>query len=115
MIKGEEYVPESTDVWSLGITLYAMTFAKLPFEDESTSALYESIKKGSYSIDKPISPALRDLLSKMINTEPKKRISLKDIYKHEWFSQKAHKTGLGIRLGYDSVPIDEDVINQIIN
>ena len=31
MIKGEEYNPEITDVWSLGIVLFSMIMARLPF------------------------------------------------------------------------------------
>jgi 5'-AMP-activated protein kinase catalytic alpha subunit len=31
MIKGELYDPELTDVWSLGIVLFTMMMAKLPF------------------------------------------------------------------------------------
>lgn len=31
MIRGENYDPELTDVWSLGIVLFSMIFAKLPF------------------------------------------------------------------------------------
>jgi len=31
MIRGEQYDPEMTDVWSLGIVLFTMMMAKLPF------------------------------------------------------------------------------------
>jgi hypothetical protein len=40
----------------LGIVLYTSVMAKLPFEDESTNALYNKIKSGLYVIDKKISP-----------------------------------------------------------
>lgn len=56
MIKGEQYDPELTDVWSLGVVLFSMIFAKLPFEDDNTSVLYGKIKSGLYVIDKRISP-----------------------------------------------------------
>ena len=31
MIKGEDYDPELTDIWSLGIVLYTSVMACLPF------------------------------------------------------------------------------------
>ena len=65
-----------TDVWSLGVVLFSMIFAKLPFEDDNTSVLYSKIKSGLYVIDKKVSPELRDLLSKMLNVKPKNRYNL---------------------------------------
>lgn len=56
MIKGELYDPELTDVWSLGIVLFTMIMAKLPFEDDNTSVLYSKIKSGLYLIDKKVTP-----------------------------------------------------------
>jgi hypothetical protein len=44
--------------------------ARLPFEDENTNALYNKIKAGLYVIDKKISPELKDLLARLINTNP---------------------------------------------
>jgi 5'-AMP-activated protein kinase catalytic alpha subunit len=55
MIRGEQYDPELTDVWSLGVVLFSMIFAKLPFEDDNTSVLYGKIKSGLYIIDRKIS------------------------------------------------------------
>lgn len=56
MIRGELYDPEMTDVWSLGIVLFTMMMAKLPFEDDNTSVLYSKIKSGLYLIDRKVSP-----------------------------------------------------------
>ena len=70
MIRGEDYDPELTDVWSLGIVLFTMVMAKLPFEDDNTSVLYSKIKSGLYIIDKKISPEFKDLIGKLINIKP---------------------------------------------
>ncbi len=56
MIKGQQYDPQLTDVWSLGIVLFTMIFAKLPFEDDNTSILYSKIKAGMYIMDKKVTP-----------------------------------------------------------
>lgn len=79
MIRGELYDPELTDVWSLGIVLFTMVMAKLPFEDDNTSVLYSKIKSGIYLIDRKVSPEFKDLLSKLINVKPENRLRLKGI------------------------------------
>jgi serine/threonine protein kinase len=57
-------------VWSLGIVLFTMLLAKLPFEDDNTSVLYSKIKNGMYIIDKKVSLDFKDLVSKLINIKP---------------------------------------------
>lgn len=79
MIRGEQYDPELTDVWSLGVVLFSMIFAKLPFEDDNTSVLYGKIKSGLYVIDKKVSPELRDLLAKLLAVKPKMRLNIEGI------------------------------------
>lgn len=76
MIKGEPYNPELTDVWSLGVVLFSMVMAKLPFEDDNTSVLYGKIKAGLYIIDKKISADLKDLISRLLCVDPTKRFNL---------------------------------------
>lgn len=85
MIRGEQYDPELTDVWSLGVVLFSMIFAKLPFEDDNTSVLYGKIKSGLYIIDRKISFELRDLLSKLLCVKPKARINIEGIKEHPWY------------------------------
>lgn len=87
MIKGEQYDPELTDVWSLGVVLFSMIFAKLPFEDDNTSILYGKIKSGLYVIDRKITSELRDLLSKLLCVKPKNRFNIQQIKDHPWYKR----------------------------
>jgi 5'-AMP-activated protein kinase, catalytic alpha subunit len=111
MIKGETYDPELTDVWSLGIVLFTMIMAKLPFEDDNTSVLYSKIKSGLYLIDRKVSPEYKDLLGKLINIKPDQRLTLKEIKKHPWFVNFAKINSFGINVGFDRIPIDEKIVH----
>ena len=55
-ITGQSYTITS-DVWSTGVTLYAMICGFLPFEHANTSSLYKKIIAGEY-----VSPVRRSTL-----------------------------------------------------
>jgi 5'-AMP-activated protein kinase catalytic alpha subunit len=48
MLKGKPYNGLKSDVWSVGIILYAMCFGYLPFDNPNTAQLYKSISDGEY-------------------------------------------------------------------
>lgn len=50
MLSGKTYQGISVDIWSSGITLFAMLCGYLPFEDANTSVLYKKIIQGKFVI-----------------------------------------------------------------
>ena len=50
MVAGNKYRGHTVDIWSSGITLYAMICGYLPFEEAETALLYQKILKGYYEI-----------------------------------------------------------------
>lgn len=86
MIKGEPYTIAS-DYWSAGILLYAMVVGELPFEDDNIQRLLQKIIKTQPKYPNSLSFQLRDLLNRLLDKDPKKRITLKKIKEHPWFSQ----------------------------
>jgi 5'-AMP-activated protein kinase catalytic alpha subunit len=48
----------------------------LPFEDPKTSNLYKKILSADYQIPKFVSPEGRDIITKILNTDPDERITL---------------------------------------
>jgi len=66
-------------MWSAGICLYLMLFGSLPFKGSSMYELHQAIQNGKYEIpDENLSKEGRDLLAKLIQTNPKKRFSAEE-------------------------------------
>jgi len=86
IISGEPYDPITVDIWSSGITLYAMLCGHLPFDDGSKSILYEKILACQYKIPRHVSPLAADLLSKILVRKVTDRYSIEQIRAHPWFS-----------------------------
>lgn len=63
----------------MGVTLYAMLSGKLPFEHPITNKLYKIIAEGAYDEIHGISSPLKHLIRCMIEVNPDRRISLKEM------------------------------------
>lgn len=89
MIAGKMYWGPKADVWSMGVILFALVCGYLPFEDSNTAKLYDKILAGEYSTPNWISVDVRDLISKILNTDPEFRYDIDQIRNHPWFSRVA--------------------------
>lgn len=71
---------KAADIWSMGVTLYCFRFGCIPFERPGVLDLYESIKNDQLDVQsQECSDELRDLLSKILEKDPKKRITMPEI------------------------------------
>jgi 5'-AMP-activated protein kinase, catalytic alpha subunit len=114
MIAGKRYHGLISDVWSCGIILYAMSCGYLPFEDPNTNKLYKKILNCDYLIPGFISSNCKDLIKKILNTDPVQRFSMKDIKTHEWFNQVKPVEMEGIVVGKDTIPIIDEALTSMI-
>ena len=76
MIAGKRYQGLNADIWSCGVILFAMICGYLPFEDPNTSCLYKKITAGDYTIPKFVSPFARELITRLLTTDPERRIKI---------------------------------------
>ncbi|KAI1845008.1 hypothetical protein JX266_008801 [Neoarthrinium moseri] len=85
--KRSGYNGATIDVWSSGVILYACLCARLPFDDRDMHELLRKARKGIYDEPKLLSPAMKDLLRKMLTPQPEARITIARIWKHPLITQ----------------------------
>jgi serine/threonine protein kinase len=56
LLQAKPYTGPEVDVWSFGIVLYVLVCGKVPFDDQSMSALHAKIKKGIVDYPNWLSP-----------------------------------------------------------
>ncbi|ORX55822.1 Pkinase-domain-containing protein [Hesseltinella vesiculosa] len=92
IVMGKAYDGTKTDVWSLGVILFALLSGHLPFDDESMPRLLEKIKLGRYRpIPSSVSAEAKDLVRKMLVVDPSKRIKMNQLLCHPWLSSFGYK------------------------
>lgn len=117
MIAGKRYNGLQTDIWSSGVVLYAMICGYLPFEDPKTSQLYKKILSADYQIPKFVSNDGREMLTKILNTDPEERATIAVIRQHTWFKQVSPPTDRepGLYPGLQKMPYGNDLLRQIVD
>ncbi len=86
ILRDKGYEGFAVDVWSAGVVLYAMIYGTVPFKAGNMQELHKLIIKGNYTLKQDVSEAVRDLLTKMLEPDPKKRLAIPQILCHRWFS-----------------------------
>ncbi|KAJ0956692.1 putative protein kinase CAMK-CAMKL-CHK1 family [Helianthus annuus] len=81
------YDGAKADIWSCGIILFVMNAGFLPFNDSNLMMMYKKIYKGEYRCPKWMSPELRRLLSRLLDTKPDTRITVDEIKSDPWFKK----------------------------
>ena len=117
MIEGKSYRGLPADIWSSGIILYLMLTGRLPFNELTNKKLYSKILNGKYRIPKNLSEEAKDLIRKILEVNPKKRIKIKEIKEHAWFNSvnRIFNMHNGINLKKTVMPIDEEIVEEMHN
>jgi len=85
VISGNCYAGPEVDVWSCGVILYTLLCGNLPFDDDNIPDLFRKIKNADYTFPSHLSESTRDLISRMLEVDPLKRMTINEIRRHPWF------------------------------
>ena len=78
---------KKTDVWCLGIVLYALLTAMFPFDRTTRKQVALGMRKHPTAPFKTeIPPLAQDLLSKMLCPDASQRISMEEMANHPWMT-----------------------------
>jgi len=97
LIRGDGYCPFRADVWSLGICICALLFARLPFDvayirAEAFKQYVAARRKGEPTIldvlaqSRPGCSSALDLLKACLDPDPSTRLSMKQVLEHPWLA-----------------------------
>ncbi|KAI5639328.1 protein kinase domain-containing protein [Phthorimaea operculella] len=75
------------DIWSVGVIMYECLFGRAPYSSNTFKELVEKIQKRA-PVEIPrnssISPGCLDLLTRLLQHDPNKRISYEEFFAHEY-------------------------------
>ena len=92
----QESYNEKCDVWSIGVILYLLLVGQAPFDGEDDNVICQKIvsEEVNYNIKriKELSSESVDLMKKLLEKNPDKRISSKEALEHIWIKKYAPHT-----------------------
>ncbi|KAJ1866169.1 serine/threonine protein kinase [Coemansia sp. RSA 989] len=104
------------DIWSLGVVLYICLCGFPPFSDElAPPPMRDQIIAGMYSFPSDpwdrISPDAIDLVCRMLQVDPRNRITVDQALAHPWLRARRIKGGWSLD-GLDFVVADPDAVDD---
>ncbi|KAK0709607.1 kinase-like domain-containing protein [Lasiosphaeria miniovina] len=84
LLQAKPYTGPEVDVWSFGVVLFVLVCGKVPFDDQYMPALHQKIKKGAVDYPNWLTSECKNLISRMLVTDPKQRATMYEVMNHPW-------------------------------
>ncbi|KAB5514417.1 hypothetical protein DKX38_028323 [Salix brachista] len=85
LIARKSYEGAAADVWSCGVILFELLSGDLPFDERNLISLYKKISTADYTYPQWFTESQKKLISRILDPNPRKRITLPEIFEDEWF------------------------------
>ncbi|OHT02990.1 hypothetical protein TRFO_29749 [Tritrichomonas foetus] len=83
-ISGKPYDGRATDMWSLGVILYAMVTGHLPWTKKAQKELFQQIRKCEYQMPSFLSKDCKEMIGSLLEKDLDKRLTAETALKHTW-------------------------------
>ncbi|KAJ2953037.1 hypothetical protein O0L34_g7427 [Tuta absoluta] len=88
MIEGKPH-SYAVDIWSLGVLCYELMVGLPPFDSKETHQTYKKIRYVILKYPEYISEPAKDLIGKLLVTNPEQRLPLAQVLQHPWITENA--------------------------
>lgn len=114
VVSGTPYNPKLADVWSLGIILFIMLNASMPFDDSNLRKLLRDQTSKNWMfrarVRDTVSPLAKTLVRQILEPDLTKRLRLDSLINHEWVrARRERNANLAGRLVH-SAPTNQNVV-----
>ncbi|KAJ6232591.1 protein kinase [Anaeramoeba flamelloides] len=87
VLTGTGYDGKKSDIWACGVILFALLCGHLPFNHDNYHKLLLVVKRGVFQFPQEfVGEGAKDLIRKMLTVDTEKRITIKEIKRHPWFT-----------------------------
>lgn len=103
---------KSCDLWSVGVTAYILLGGYPPFNGSNNAEIYDSVVRGVYHFHseewKGVSKDARDFISRLLQKDPRKRMTVDEALNHSWIARHANADNL------TRSPKDASTTNEVV-
>ena len=83
----------SCDLWSAGVIAYVLLCGKYPFNGDTDEEVHDAVLRGEYTFPSRewsgVSPEALEFICRLLQTDPRKRMSAKEALDHSWIIKHA--------------------------
>ena len=89
MVFARPYKGPECDIWSMGVILYTMLTACMPFDDSNISMFCQYIETSDYPEPEELSSSCRHLIAMMLDSNNRTRANITEVLNHPWVKPPA--------------------------